>query len=58
MAGDDAAQVSSAGSTDVTAATAVTAARFGSGIQLNNKKYKDWSSALSALRQLNPRIMP
>jgi hypothetical protein len=55
MAGDDAAQVSRAGSTDVTEATAVTAVSFDSGVQFNNKMFKDWSAALSAIRQLKKK---
>jgi hypothetical protein len=55
MAREDAAQLSRAGSTEVTAATALTAASSDSGIQFNNKTYKDWSSALSALRQLKSK---
>jgi hypothetical protein len=55
MAGDDATQVSRVGSTDVTAATAVITAGSDSGIQFNNKMYKDWYSALSALQQLKSK---
>jgi hypothetical protein len=55
MDGDDAAQVSRAGSTIVIEATAVTAVSSDSGVQFNNKMFKDSSAALSAIRQLKKK---